>query len=99
MATATLSAGISIAALPPDVLRSIFARFDLCARLHAVSLVCRRWRHQVLLTETTLEFVHKSDSLETAQPDGSSCLDRCAFTRARTRHAVNAPLTPAFFFS
>lgn len=46
---------------------------------------------------------------ETAQPDGSSCLDRCAFTRARTRHAVNAPLLrrrrnraaralPLFFF-
>lgn len=53
-------ASVPIASLPADVLRAIFALFPLNPRLRIVSLVCRHWRRQVLLTETSLSFCHVS---------------------------------------
>lgn len=88
---ATASASTAIAALPADVLRFIFSHIQLRARLRAVSLVCRHWRHQTLLTETALAFSHESQKCR--QETGLGCLDRCASARlcaslAQSTHTI-----------
>lgn len=95
-----LNACFPIAALPPDVFRCILAYLPPSARLRAVSLVCRHWRRQVLLSETALTFVHSGDCRDLVR-DGSSlgCGVRlntlfCNFPNLRTLRLSACPRGP-----
>lgn len=68
---------LTYATLPAEILRSIFAQLPLAPRLRAVSLVCRKWRQQVLLTEAALEFRHDSPTCGRLWSTGDSTPISC----------------------